>query len=70
MLPLRLAEKRLQRNIDGSREFLLDADDRCQMNTRDPFYPDRHLEIDNTALGPADVAERIATRFDLPRRSA
>jgi hypothetical protein len=69
--PLRLSEKRPQRNIDGSRAFLLDADRRYQMNTRGGFfYPDRHLKIDNTALEPDVVARTIADHFSLPILSA
>ena len=55
--PLRLLEKGPQRDIAGSRAFLLDADQRYQLNTRGTFfYPDQHLKIDNTALEPEVVA--------------
>ena len=30
----------------------------------DFFYPDRHLYIDNSGLGPVDVARRIAAWLD------
>ena len=66
--PLRLSEKLLQRDVAGSRAFLLEADRKYQLNTRGAFfYPERHLKIDNTALEPADVAEKIVARFGLPR---
>jgi AAA domain len=64
--PLRLAEKRPQRDIEDSRAFLLHADETYRMNSRDAFfYPDRHLKIDNTALTPEIVARRIAEHFSL-----
>ncbi len=66
--PLRLAEKRPQRDVEGSRAFLLDADRRYQLNTVGTFvYADRHLKVDNTALEPAVVAERVCEYFKLPR---
>jgi hypothetical protein len=69
--PLRLAEKKPQRDIAGSRAFLLEADRQYQLNTRGSFfYPERHLKIDNTELEPAVVAERIARYFTLPLRKA
>jgi hypothetical protein len=67
--PLRLAEKRPQRDVAGSRAFLLEADRKYQLNTRgDFFYPERHLKIDNTELEPDVVAQTIVARFNLPRR--
>jgi hypothetical protein len=64
--PLRLAEKRPQRDTTGSRAFLLDADRRYQLNTRGAFfYPERHLKIDNTLLKPDMVARRIVDHFTL-----
>ena len=68
--PLRLAEKWPQRNVEGSRAFLLDADRRYRMTTAgDFFYPERHLKIDNTALQPEVVARRIVEHFSLPLES-
>jgi AAA domain len=67
--PLRMAEKRPQRDAVGSRAFLLEADLQFQMNTRGSFfYPERHLTIDNTELEPDAVATRIAGHFQLPLR--
>jgi hypothetical protein len=61
-----LAEKRPQRDTASSRAFLLDADRRYQLNTRETFfYPERHLKIDNTSLAPDVVARRIAEHFAL-----
>jgi DNA polymerase III delta prime subunit len=65
--PLRLAEKRSQRDIVGTRAFLLEADRRYRLNSADDFpYPDRHLKIDNTDLTPEAVASRIVKRVGLP----
>ena len=65
--PLRRAEKRRQLDIDGSRAFIVAADERYQLNTRgDFFFPDRHLKIDNTALEPETVARRVVDHFGLP----
>ena len=67
--PLRLEEKPLQRDVPGSRAFLLEADRQYQPNTRGAFfYPDRHLKIDKTALEPAAVAERVVKHFKLTIR--
>jgi hypothetical protein len=64
--PLRIAEKWPQRDIPGSRAFLLDADAKYQMNSREPvFRPERHLKVDNTTLEPDVVAQQIATYFSL-----
>ena len=66
--PLRMAEKRPQRNSAGSREFLLDADARYRMNSNGDFwYADRHLRIDNTSLEPAEVARQVVNHFGLMR---
>jgi hypothetical protein len=68
--PLRLAEKRPQQDVAGSRAFLLEADRRYQLNTRGSFfYPERHLKIDNTDMDPATVADRIVKHFNLPIRA-
>lgn len=65
--PLRLSEKWPQRNLEGSRQFLLDADRNYMMNTSGEFfYPERHLKIDNTELEPDEVARRIVAHFALP----
>jgi hypothetical protein len=64
--PLRLSEKRPQRDIAGSRAFLLEADRTYQMNSKGSFFsPERHLKIDNTALEPDVVARQIAAHFSL-----
>jgi hypothetical protein len=64
--PLRMAEKWLQRNVNGSRAFLLNADETYQMTSREPFFfPERYLKIDNTTLEPDTVARQIAEYFSL-----
>lgn len=66
--PLRLAEKAPKRNLVESRAHLIDLDRQHRLNTSgDFFYPDRHLKIENSALEPTAVAERIIDRFRLPR---
>jgi hypothetical protein len=65
--PLRLAEKRPQRDVAGARAFLLAADKMHQMNSQGSFYyPDRLLKIENTELSAAEVAQRVVTHFSLP----
>jgi hypothetical protein len=69
--PLRMAEKWPQRDVDGSRAFLLNADRTYQMNSRGSFfYPERHLKIENTTLEADVVARRIAAHFSLAPASA
>ena len=66
--PLRLAEKWPQRDVDGSRAFLLDADRKYRMNSTEVFfYPDQYLKINNTTLEPDTVARQIAAHFSLAR---
>ena len=67
--PLRMTEKRHQRNTGGSREFLFEADTRHRMNTDGDFwYADRHRRIDNTSLQPEEVARQMANHFGLLMR--
>jgi hypothetical protein len=69
--PLRMKEKRPQCDLDGSRTFLLEAEQKYQLNTRGAFfYPERHLKIDNTRMEPDAVAEAIVRHFALPARTA
>jgi hypothetical protein len=66
--PFRLAEKPSKRDLERSRERLLDFDARYQLNSMGK-YDGRadYLSIDNTELAAADVAERIITTFGLDR---
>lgn len=69
--PLRLAEKKPKRDLARSRAHLLEADAKYQLNTQGTFfYPERHLKVENTALEPLDVAQRIVAHFQLPVQAA
>lgn len=63
---LRLAEKPFKRDLEKSRQQLLDLDARYQLNSQGRFAgrPD-YLHIDNTNLVPADVADRVIRAFGL-----
>ena len=70
---LRLAEKWPKRDLKRSRELLLDAVEKYQLNSAgDFFYRDdgRYVDVDNTDLAPGDVAQRIVDAFGLTVRSA
>lgn len=69
--PFRLAEKPFKRDIVSSRARLLDDDARYMLDSGGRF-DDRAdwLRLETTELGAADVADRIATHFDLPRAPA
>lgn len=66
--PFRLAEKPSKRDLERSRDQLLDLDARYQLNSMGK-YDGRadYIRIDNTDLAAADVAERIIATFDLDR---
>ncbi len=64
---LRLAAKPSKRDVEASRIHLLEADQRYQLSSDGDFPFSDHLLIDNTLLSPTEVAEKIATRFALPR---
>jgi hypothetical protein len=68
---LRLANKPSKRDLAASEERLL-ADDRSyRLNSNgDFFHPERHVKIENTALGPEAVARRIALVFGIPLLAA
>lgn len=69
--PLRLAEKKTKRDIQHSRQHLIDVDLRHRLNTdRDFFYPDLHLKIDNTNLSAEAVAQRVIEHFGLSPASS
>ena len=64
---LRLAQKPSMRNVALSRERLMDADRCYAMDSGGRFDPRADwLRMDNTALSPAQAAERIIVRFALP----
>jgi hypothetical protein len=64
----RLAEKPFKRDLEQSRRQLLELDAKYQLNSDDAFdrRPD-YFRVDNTALTPADVADMVIERFQLPR---
>lgn len=64
--PLRLAHKRSMRDVEASRQRLIDADLTHQLNSSDDFaYPARHLRLDNSRLTPAQAADRIARHLQM-----
>lgn len=66
---LRLEHKAPKRDLVRSREHLLASDSQYQLNSNgDFFYPDRHIQIENTELSPQQVATRVMEHFHLPAR--
>ena len=64
--PLRLAEKKSKRDIENSRQHLIDVDQRHRLNANGYFfYPERHLKIANTNLSAAAVSQRVIEHFGL-----
>ena len=62
--PSRLTEKPSKRNVNASRELLLEHDEKHQLNSRgDFFYTDNYLKINNTHLSAHDAARRIVDTF-------
>jgi hypothetical protein len=64
----RLAEKPSKRDLEASRNRLLENDARYQLNSGGEFgeRPD-YLRVDNTVLTPGEVAGRVIEHFGLPR---
>jgi hypothetical protein len=61
-----LAEKPSKRDTDWSRQLLLDLDRDYRLNSTTEFDGvTDYLRVDNTALAPADVAERVIAHFKL-----
>ena len=65
--PQRLKAKASKRDVAASRQRLLEADSRYQLNSAGDFPFPNHLRIDNTHISPLQAAHRIASHFDLPR---
>lgn len=61
----RLAAKPSKRDIEASRERLIAAESRYQLDSKGDFPFADHLRIDNSELSAAAVAEHIAAHFDL-----
>jgi hypothetical protein len=67
----RLAHKPSKRNVDASREGLLQLDAQYQLNSGGRFDTrEDYLRIDNTELPPEVVAEKIIEHFQLARSQA
>ena len=64
---LRLAEKPSKRDVAASERRLIESGERHQLHSSVPFPFANHFRIDNSALGPEDVAQRIVTHFGFPR---
>ena len=67
----RLTEKPFKRDVSASRARLLADDAQHRLNSGGAFdYRSDWFRVETTALEPEEVAERILTRFQLPRTSA
>jgi hypothetical protein len=67
----RLAEKPSKRDLEASRDRLIAADARYQLNSGGKFDERQdYLRINNTLLAPGEVAERVIEHFVLPRVDA
>jgi hypothetical protein len=63
----RLAAKPSKRDIARSTERMLTVEEKYRLNSSgDFFYPDQHIQIDNTDLPPEEVARQIVAAFALP----
>jgi hypothetical protein len=62
----RLAEKPSKRDLAWSRQHVLDAETKYQLNSAGRFEgrPD-YLHIENTSLSPEDVADKVIATFGL-----
>ena len=65
--PQRLEAKASKRDVTASRQRLVEADSRHQLNSRGDFPFPNHLWIDNTELSARRAADQIAEHFGLPR---
>ena len=64
--PSRLTEKPSKRDVETSRELLLEHDEKHRLNSSgDFFYTDNYLKINNTHLSAHDAARRIVDTFKL-----
>ena len=60
----RLSKKPSKRDVDGSQERLIQAEQRYKMNSRDDFfYQENYLKINNTHLTARETAQRIMDTF-------
>ena len=62
----RLSQKASKRDVETSRQRLLEDSEKYKLNTdRDFFYKDNYLKIDNTSLSATEAAQRIIEAFGL-----
>ena len=62
--PSRLNEKPSKRDVNASRELLLEHDEKYRFNSNeDFFFTDDYLKINNTYLSAHDAARRIVETF-------
>ncbi|MEJ7576831.1 MAG: AAA family ATPase [Pyrinomonadaceae bacterium] len=67
----RLSQKPPKRDVEKSRERLLDDDRKYKLNSDgDFFYEENYLKIDNTDLPADQVARMIVDEFSLPATDA
>jgi hypothetical protein len=66
--PLRLAEKKSKRDTDWSAGNLLQTDARYRLNSEGDFPYPHHLWIDNSGLGPGEVADIAISHFNISDR--
>ena len=67
VLPERLASQHMS-GAAGTPEWIAEIDRQHRFNSDGDFpYPERYLRIDNTYLGPDEVAERIIEAFGYER---
>jgi len=65
--PDRLAEKASKRDVQKSEGFLLSDEKKYRLNTLPGEMPERKIfKVNNTALSPEAVAERVVDHFDWP----
>ena len=63
----RLAQKPPKRNVEKSRERLLEDERKHKLNSAgDFFYEENYLKLDNTNLSAAEAARRIIAAFNFP----
>ena len=66
----RLSAKPSKRNVQSSRELLLEHEEKYRFNSNgDFFYTDNYLKIDNTHLSAYDAACKIIEAFGFERAS-
>lgn len=64
----RLSEKPPKRDIEFSRQRLLEDEEKYKLNSNnDFFYKDNYLKIENTSLSASEAAQKIVEAFSLAR---